>query len=93
MQNYELTIVLPGKVTPAKKKEATKFIEDLVKTSKGTVSDQNDWGAVDLAYPIKKNTVGSFILFTVNLPKDSTKDINDKLRVQDQFIRYLLVKA
>ncbi len=93
MQNYELTIVMPGKVTPAKKKDAVKFVESLVKTSKGEVENQKDWGTLELAYPIKKNKSASFMLFNVNLPKSSTKDVNDKLRVQEQFIRYLLVKA
>ena len=38
MKDYELTIVLPGKFTPAKKKAVQERIEKLIKTFKGSVA-------------------------------------------------------
>ncbi len=93
METYELTVVLPDKATATKKKEAVKFVEALVKVAKGKIEAQDDWGAIDLAYPIKKNSVGTFLVFTLNLPKESLKDVKDKVRVEEQFIRYLLVRV
>ena len=93
METYELTLVLAGKATPAKKKEAVNTVETLVKVAKGEVKENKELGDKELAYPIKKNEVGTFLYFTLNLPKSSVGDIGDKLRVNEQFIRYLWIRA
>ena len=92
MESYELTLVLPRKATPAKIKSATQLIEKLVKISKGKVVKTDSWVEIDLAYKVKKNESGSFLYFDLELPKESVKDIDDKLRLEESAIRYLLVK-
>lgn len=93
MKKYELTIVLDGKATSAQKKAKTDFVEKLVKVSQGKVISTSDWGVKDLAYKIEKSDVGSFTFFELELDPSSVSNINEKLRLEDGIIRYLLVKA
>ncbi len=92
MRKYELTIVLPGGLTAAKKKSAIEKIGKIIKTLKGKISKQDDWGEIDFAYPIKKNTAGIFLLFNLELEAESAKAISNKLKFEEEILRYLLVR-
>lgn len=93
MEKYELTVVLPGDAKEAKRKSAREKIEKLVKTLKGKVEKVDDRGKVDLAYEIKENKSGIFLIFGLELDSKHAKTIDDKLRMEEEIIRYLLVKS
>lgn len=63
MNKYELTVVLPEKTTPAKKKSVKEKITKLINNLKGKVLETDDWGEKELAYPIKKSVTGVFFAF------------------------------
>ncbi|OGM87397.1 30S ribosomal protein S6 [Candidatus Woesebacteria bacterium RIFOXYD1_FULL_40_21] len=92
MQKYELTLVLDGKATAAKKKSIQEFIEKVVKTVKGKVGKVEEWGKRDLAYKIGKSTSGEFLIFPLELDVQSLKGIFLKLKGQEDIIRYLLIR-
>ena len=92
MRNYELTVVLPGKATPAKKKTAQGKIEKIVTAAKGKVDKFDDWGERELAYPIAKNDTGNFLHFQLELEAEAVKGLDSKLNLEEGIIRYLLVK-
>jgi len=92
MQSYELTIVISGKATPVKKKQAQEIVEKLVKINKGKVVKTDDWGEIPLAYKIAKNESGNFLHFHLELNPEIIKGIDNKLRLEEEVIRYLLIK-
>ena len=92
MENYELTLVLPEKTTPAKKKSVQDLIEKLIKTLKGKITKIDDWGELALSYKILDNNAGIFLHYWLELDKQVVKDIDAKLRLDEDVIRYLLVK-
>ena len=93
MNNYELTIVLPGEVTPAKKKAVLGETEKIIKTNKGKIVKTDEWGKLDLAYEINDETTGVFLHMNLELGGDTVKNLKDKLRLDDDIIRYLLVRV
>ncbi|OGM19060.1 30S ribosomal protein S6 [Candidatus Woesebacteria bacterium RIFCSPHIGHO2_01_FULL_37_10] len=92
MKDYELTIVLPGKFTPAKKKAVQERIEKLIKTFKGSVDKMNDWGVLDLSYKILGNTTGIFLNYDLKLEGKMVREVETKLKMEEDIIRYLLVR-
>jgi len=92
MKQYELVVVLPGGSTAAKKKAASETIEKLAKVNEGKVLEAEDWGDKELFFSMKKNTTGTFMVFQLELNPEGAKAIEPKLKLEDQFIRYLLVK-
>ena len=92
MRKYELTLVLDGKATAAKKKAVQEFIEKVVKTVKGKIGKVEEWGKRDLAYEIGKSTTGEFLVFPLELDVQSLKGIFLKLKSEEDIIRYLLVR-
>lgn len=93
MLNYELTVVLPGKATAAKRKKAKETIGKLVKTLKGKVGKADDWGKKDLSYEIKKNNSGFFLHFVLELDGQEVKNLEQKLNLEEGIIRHLIVRA
>lgn len=93
MGQYELTVVLPGKSSPAKKKAVQERIEKLVKLLSGKVDSFLDWGEISLAYKIKKHTEGIFLHFVVELESKNVKSLSDKLKTEEDIIRSLLVRC
>ena len=97
MRKYELTVVLDGKATPAKKKSVTELVEKVVAIGKGKVGKVEDWGTKDLAYPlhgnskIGKSATGVYLHFPLELETDSAKEVMAKLRANEDIIRYLLI--
>ena len=93
MNTYELTLIVPEKASSAKKKSIVESVEKMVKTFKGDVKKKEGWGEIELSYPIKKSRVGSFFHFDLDLPQGTVKTVNDKLRVESDIIRYLLIRS
>lgn len=98
MRNYELVIVLDGKVTSARKKSVTEKIEKLVKTIKGPsaqagkVGKVKDWGVKNLEYRIGKSDSGLFLIFQLELDSKSVNGLSAKIKSEEDIIRYLLVR-
>ena len=89
---YELTVVLYGKAGSAKKKKITETLESLMKVFKGKIAVSTDWGVKDLAYKIQKLSSGLYLYFELELDGVSTKALNEKLRVDGDVLRYLLIR-
>lgn len=98
MNKYELTVVLDGKTTPAKKKAFQELLEKLVKIGKGSVLKLDEWGVKDLAYPfggkskMGKSTSGLYLHYVLELESKSVKGISTKLGQEGVVIRHLLIR-
>lgn len=92
MNTYELTLVLDGKRAAAMKKKYTEMVESLAKVLKGKIANSKDWGIKEMAYKIGKVTSGSYLFFELELPASAVKQVNDKLRIDKEITRFLLVR-
>lgn len=93
MESYELTIVLPGEVSAAKKKSMQALIEKLVNAGKGEIKKTDEWGKIDLAYKIRKEAVGTFTHYNLAMNPAAAKNLKDKIRLESDILRYLLVRV
>jgi len=92
MNKYELTVVFDGKAGAAKKKKFAETLEGLLKVYKGKVLETTDRGVKDLAYKIDKSVTGLYLYFVLELDGKGVKALNDKLRVDGEIIRFLIVR-
>jgi len=92
MQKYELTLVLDGKASAAKKKAVTESIEKIVALGKGKMDKVNEWGVRDLAYKMGKSTSGVYLHFPLELETEVAQNLLGKIRANEDIIRYLLVR-
>lgn len=92
MNNYELTVVLDGKATPAKRKSVSSIVEKILETFEGKVIKVEDWGVKDLAYKVGKSETGIYLHFKVELTGEAAKKLPIKLRGEEEILRYLLIR-
>ncbi|OGM13748.1 30S ribosomal protein S6 [Candidatus Woesebacteria bacterium RIFCSPLOWO2_01_FULL_39_23] len=93
MHDYELTLVLPGKSTAAKIGSVKEKLSKLLSTLKGRIDKEKDWGKINLAYVIKGSDAGVFLHFNIKLDGNAVKILNQKLKMEDDIIRYLLIRV
>ena len=92
MRDYELTLVIDPDLTSVNQKKIFTKIKKIITDLKGKVGKEDEWGRKELAYSIKKKTMGSYFLWTVKLPAEAPAEIDKKLKLEEAVIRYLLVK-
>jgi len=93
MEKYELTLVLDGKITAAKIKTVSGKLSKLVELFKGKIVKLEEWGKKDLAYPINKSSTGYFLYGELELTTNTVKGLTDKLRIDEDILRYLIIRV
>jgi len=92
MRNYELTLVIDPDLSSADQKKLVEKAKKIVEELKGKISKVTEWGKKELAYPIKKKTMGYYFLCLLNLPEDGVEKLDKKLKVEEGIMRFLQVK-
>ena len=92
MRDYELTLVIDPDLTSEKQKKLLTKIKKVIVDLKGKVGKTDEWGRKELAYPIKKKTLGYYFFLESKLPEKGLGELEKKLKLEEGVIRYLLVK-
>lgn len=82
MRNYELTVIL--------EKEETKALVDLLTKNGAEIVKKNDPVKRDLAYEIRKKGQGYYVYFELKIKPENVSVIDQKLKLHENIIRYLL---
>lgn len=92
MREYELTMVLDPDLNADDQKKLLEKIEKVVASLKGKILKNLKLGLMSLAYAIRKKDHGFFYRWELSLPEDKAKEVDNKLKIEDGVIRYLLIK-
>lgn len=90
MRDYELVLIVNPELGEEKIKKTIELVEKLITSLEGKIEKKTDWGKRELAYPIKKQTLGSYFLMDLKLPAKAPVKINQKLRLEEELLRYYL---
>ncbi|QJC36209.1 30S ribosomal protein S6 [Enterobacteriaceae endosymbiont of Donacia cincticornis] len=72
----------------------TEYYKKLIHKNDGYISRFEDWGRRQLAYPILKLHKAHYILINIVLTKiNIIKEIENNLRINENIIRYLILKT
>lgn len=92
MRNYEATFILDPKVTEEQQASVIEKLTNLVTSNSGEVVEVNNWGKRRLAYEIKNNREGSYVVFKFRSKKEQAIEIERILRIQDEVLKAILVR-
>lgn len=93
MKNYELVVVFdPSLEEEAVDKELSK-ITSLLEKEKCEVSNVDKWGVRKLAYPIKKQESGYYIIVYFNGKSGFISELDRINKINDKILRHLVVKS
>ena len=92
MNKYESVII----VNPNLDEEAVKALKDKFEgliNKNGKVESVEEMGKKKLAYPIKKNAEGVYLVFHFEAKPDSIAELERNYRITDEVIKFLVVKV
>ena len=92
MPSYELVFILNAKLTEDDFSRVLGKVNDLIIKLGGTVTETNQWGKRRLAYPIKKQAEGNYVLEKVQIKQTALKELDANLKLSEDVLRYLFIR-
>ena len=68
-------------------------LKTIIETEGGKVEKQEYWGLRTLAYLIKKNRKGHYVLLNLNAPANAIFELERQLKINEDVLRYMSVKV
>jgi len=90
--SYELVFILNAKLTEDDFSRVLGKVNDLIIKLGGTVTETNQWGKRRLAYPIKKQAEGNYVLEKVQIKQTALKELDANLKLSEDVLRYLFIR-
>ncbi len=92
MPSYELVFIFNPNLTEDDFTKSLGKVNDLITKLDGTVSDTNQWGKRKLAYQIKKQSEGNYVLEKVQIKQTALKELDAGLKLMEDVLRYLFIR-
>ncbi len=92
MPGYELVFILNANLTEDDFTRVLGKVNDQITKLGGTVTETNQWGKRRLAYPIKKQAEGNYVLEKVQIKQTALKELDASLKMSEDVLRYLFVR-
>jgi small subunit ribosomal protein S6 len=89
-RNYELMLVISPEWTEEKLNTTTAGVSQFVTGLGGNVVEVKQLGKRKLAYPIKHYSEGYYLLLHFKLKSESSPELENRLNISEEIIRYLL---
>lgn len=93
MQTYELLLILSGKLKGSDVKSALDVVKKVLSKHEAKIVDENIWGLMKLAYSIKRQEDGTYVLWHLNIEPDRVSALDKELLITENVLRFLLIKA
>ena len=93
MNKYELCVVLSAKIEDDERAAALEKVQNYITRFGGTVTDIDEWGKKKLAYEIQKMKEAYYYFVQFDAEATAPIEIENRIRIMDNVIRYLCVRA
>ena len=91
MNKYESVVIINPNVDEAGLKALEDKFTGLINAN-GKVAEVENMGKKKLAYPIKKNEEGTYILFNFEAKPESIAELERVYRITDNILKYIVVR-
>ena len=91
MNNYEAVVILSMKIADEEKVAFAEKMKEFINKN-GELANIDEWGKKTLAYDIKKEKEGFYIVFTFTASPESMSEMDRVLRLDERVLKYIVVK-
>ena len=91
MNKYESVVIINPNVEENTLKELTERFTTLI-NSDGKVEQVNDLGKKKLAYEVKKNKEGYYVVFDFEANPNLIAELERNYRITDEVIKFIVIK-
>ena len=92
MNKYELALVVNAKIEDDARAAVVEKAKEYVTRAGGTITEVEEWGKKKLAYEIKKNSEGNYILINFEAAPGLIKELERVYRITDEVIKFIVVR-
>ena len=93
MANYESVLSARQDLGASQVSNIVSDLSDIIKKEGGEVVRVDNWGLKNLAYRIKKNRKGHYVVMNIAAPANAIAEFERIMRFNEDIIRYMTVKV
>jgi len=93
MALYESVFIVRQDVTAAQVDTLADGFAKIVDDNGGSIQRREYWGLRGLAFRIKKNRKGHYVLFNIDAPSDAVQEMERNMRLNEDVLRYMTVRV
>src|ERR1700742_2815816 len=93
MALYEHLLIARQDISAQQVDALATHLKTIVEGEGGKVEKQEYWGLRGLAYRIKKNRKGHYVLLNINAPSNAVVELERQLKINEDVLRYITVSV
>jgi small subunit ribosomal protein S6 len=93
MALYEHLLIARQDISAQQVDALATHLKTIVEGEGGKVEKQEYWGLRSLAYRIKKNRKGHYVLLNINAPAKAVHELERQIKINEDVLRYITVKV
>ena len=93
MHKYELVCIIHPDLDETAFNGAIDKVKGWISDAGGSVDKLDVWGRKRLAYAVRKQREGQYVLLNVSLPPSATAGLDQNLRFLEPVIRYMITSV
>ncbi len=93
MTLYENVFIVRQDVSAQQVEDLTTRFTGLIADGGGTVMKNEYWGLRTLAYKIKKNRKGHYVLLNIDAPSDAVKEMERNMNLNEDVMRFMTIRV
>jgi len=93
VKNYEMMLIFGPEMDESSVNDEVSKITSVIEKSKGAVQNTEFWGVKRLAYPIKHQDNGFYVLIYFNSETTVLPELDRLNKINDKILRHLIVKT
>ena len=93
MSKYESILIARQDLGQTQVNDIVATLSDAIKREGGEVVNVDNWGLKNLAYRIKKNRKGYYVVLNISAPANAIFEYERLARLNEDVIRYMTVKV
>ncbi len=93
MRDYELTVLAKGDLEEKELDKEIKALQTLLEKAGAKVKAKKDAQKRPLSYEIGRKREAYYVFMELQLEPKSVAEVENKLRLEDNLVRYLLVES
>ena len=91
MKLYETVLIARQDISQSQVEEIIKNLKTLITESKGKILKEEYWGLKTLAYRIKKNRKGHYVLLNIKVDNSTLIEFERIMRLNEDILRFLTI--
>ncbi len=93
MPLYETVFIARQDVSTQQVETLTEQMSAFITDGEGTVAKVENWGLRNLAYKVKKNRKGHYVLMNIDAPAAAVKEMERNLLLNEDILRHMTIRV